>query len=500
MCKENSNFHSSGTKQRIDQSIDILYAGGVNNPMDAIEQISYLLFLKILTEKEKGRSAISKKYTSPFSESFKNCSWDYLIPLTGNELIKGVRNAIERIHELPDMSQTGKMLFNKATLKIMNPPTLKAVMGVIDGLSNELIAESDVKGDAYEYLLKKLSASGTNGQFRTPRHIIDFIVKLVDPKAGDTICDPACGTGGFLISALSHILESNTSDDSRQMEIPAFGDLLNPKEWDFLDEKAFTGLDNDQNMVKIAALNLYLHKLPKAKIAYHNTVTTPFGGEYAKQKFSVILANPPFAGKVQQDSIQEDLCSGFKTRATELLFLKWIVDHLEDGGRAGVIVPNGVLFGSTKTHISLRQTLLEKCDLQGVISLPSGVFKPYSGVATSVLVFEKGKPTQNVQFYEMTADGYSLDDKRNVVSENDIPSILETWKSAKETSERHFSVPVKDIANANFSLAMNLYKKNTSETNSSHTFLSPSILLEELQFLQNSIATGLNNLSNRISI
>ncbi len=499
MSKENSNFHSSGVKQRIDQSIDILYAGGVNNPMDAIEQISYLLFLKILTEKEKGRSAISRKYTSPFTESFKSCSWDYLIPLARHELIKAVRNAIERIHELPDMSQTGKMLFNKATLKIMDPPTLKAVMGVIDGLSNELIAESDVKGDAYEYLLKKLSASGTNGQFRTPRHIIDFIVKLVNPKAGETICDPACGTGGFLISALSHILESNTSDESRQMEIPVFGDLLKPKEWDFLDEKAFTGLDNDQNMVKIAALNLYLHKLPKAKIAYHNTVTTPFGGEYAKQKFSVILANPPFAGKVQEDSIQEDLCSSFKTRATELLFLKWIIDHLEDGGRAGVIVPNGVLFGSSKAHQSIRQTLLEKCDLQGVVSMPSGVFKPYSGVATSILVFEKGKPTEQVQFYEMTADGFSLDDKRSIVSENDIPNILKAWKSTKEASERHFSASVKDIENANFSLAMNLYKKGDSKE-STNTFLSPNILLGELQLLQNSIASGLTNLSKRISI
>lgn len=499
MCKENSNFHSSGTKQRIDQSIDILYAGGVNNPMDAIEQISYLLFLKILTEKEKGRSAISSKYTSPFVESFKDCSWDYLIPLAGNELVKAVRNAIERIHELPDMSQTGKMLFNKATLKIMDPPTLKAVMGVIDGLSNELISETDVKGDAYEYLLKKLSASGTNGQFRTPRHIIDFIVKLVDPKAGETICDPACGTGGFLISALTHILETNTSDESKQMEMPVFGDLLKSKQWDFLDEKAFTGLDNDSNMVKIAALNLYLHKLPKAKIAYHNTVTSPFGGEYAKQKFSVILANPPFAGKVQQDSIQEDLCSGFKTRATELLFLKWIIDHLEEGGRAGVIVPNGVLFGSTKAHTSIRQKLLEKCDLQGVIALPSGVFKPYSGVATSVLIFEKGKSTENVQFYEITADGYSLDDKRNIVSENDIPALLSAWKSGKEVSKQHFSVPVKDIANANFSLAMNLYKKSTSEAGAGNTFQSPNVLLGELQLLQSSIATGLTNLSKRIS-
>jgi type I restriction enzyme M protein len=496
----NDNFHSSGTKQKIDQAIDILYAGGVNNPMDAIEQISYLLFLKILTEKDKGRSAISKKYASPFKESFKKCSWDYLIPLSGNELVKSIRDAIEKIHELPEMSQTGKMLFSKATLKIMDSPTLKAVMGVIDSLSSELIAESDVKGDAYEYLLKKLSASGTNGQFRTPRHIIDFIVKLVDPKVGDTICDPACGTGGFLISAYNHILETNTTTEAKQINPPAYGDLLKPKQWDFLDEKAIWGLDNDTNMVKIAALNFYLHRLPKAKIAYHNTLTTSLAGGYSNQKFSVILANPPFAGKVQQESVQEDLCSGFNSRATELLFLKWIIDHLENGGRAGVIVPNGMLFGSTKAHQSIRQTLLEKCDLSGVINLPSGVFKPYSGVATSILIFEKGKSTKNVCFYEMKADGYSLDDKRSIVTENDIPDILKAWKSNKATSEWHFSVPVKDIANANFSLAMNLYKKSASKTNTGNTFQPPNVLLEELHLLQSSIASGLTSLSKRISI
>ncbi|MDN3508661.1 MAG: N-6 DNA methylase [Candidatus Neptunochlamydia sp.] len=212
-------------------------------------------------------------------------------------------------------------------------------------------------------------------------------------------------------------------------------------------------------MVKIAALNLYLHRLPKAKVAYHNTLTTSLAGGYSKQKFSVILANPPFAGKIQQESVQEDLCTGFNSRSTEFLFLKWIIDHLEDGGRAGVIVPNGVLFDSTKAHQSIRQTLLEKCDLQGVISMPSGVFKPYSGVATSVLVFTKGKPTEQVRFYEMNADRYSLDDKRSVVSENDIPIILKNWESKKATSEKYFSVPIKEIINSNFSLAMNLYKK-----------------------------------------
>ncbi len=348
MKKELSNFHSSGAKQTIDRVIDILYAGGVNNPMDAIEQISYLLFLKILNESKE-----SKKY-----------SWKRLISLEGENLIDEMQMIIKNIHTLSDLSQIGKTLFYQSTLKILDPQTLKAVIMEIDSLSDHIVSKSDITGDVYEYLLNRISASGKNGQFRTQKHIIDMVVKLVDPKAGSAICDPACGTGGFLLAAKNHIVAS----DEKNEIVP----------W---------GFDNDTNLVKIASLNLYLNKIPKANIYYHNTVTTPFSGGYGRQKFSCILANPPFAGKVQKESIQKELCSEFSSRSTELLFLKWIIDHLEDGGRAGVIVPNGVLFGSTKAHKSIRKTLLEKCSLDGVISMPSGVFKPYSGVLTSILVF-----------------------------------------------------------------------------------------------------------------
>jgi type I restriction enzyme M protein len=263
----------------------------------------------------------------------------------------------------------------------------------------------------YEYLLSKLSASGTNGQFRTPRHIIDLMVSLVDPQPGQRICDPACGTAGFLISAFTHILRQHTklADLKRGL---ADGGLLKPAQWKFLEEHAFTGFDNDANMVKIAILNLYLHQLEKARVSMLNPLTTGFGGAYPGQRFDIILANPPFAGKVQDESILSDLNYKLNTRATELLFLKWFIDHLAPGGRAGVIVPNGVLFGSTNAATSLRELLLTECDLQAVISLPSGVFKPYSGVGTAALIFQKAKPTQSVWFYDLTADGYSLDDKR----------------------------------------------------------------------------------------
>jgi type I restriction enzyme M protein len=289
----------------------------------------------------------------------------------------------------------------------------------------------DFKGDMYEYLLSKLSASGTNGQFRTPRHIIDLITGLVDPQPGQRVCDPACGTAGFLISAFTHILRQHTkSADLKRGHVD--GALLKPAQWKFLEEQAFTGFDNDANMVKIAILNLYLHQLERARISMMNPLTTGFGGAYPGKMFDCVLANPPFSGKVQDESILADLNYKLNTRATELLFLKWFIDHLTPGGRAGVIVPNGVLFSSTNAAQNVRQMLLSDCDLQSVITMPAGVFRPYAGVATAILIFQKGTPTKSVWFYEMTADGFSLSDTRAPVDENDIPDILQKWPKREE--------------------------------------------------------------------
>jgi type I restriction enzyme M protein len=320
----------------------------------------------------------------------------------------------------------------------------------------------DMKGDMYEYLLSRLAASGTNGQFRTPRHIIDMIVSLVDPKPGQRICDPACGTAGFLISAFTHILRSATKPADQKRGL-LDGALLKPAQWKFLEEQAFTGYDNDANMVKIGILNLYLHQLEKAQISHFNPLTNGFGGSYPGKLFDVILANPPFAGKVQDESILSDLNYKLNTRATELLFLKWFVDHLAPGGRAGVIVPNGVLFGATNAATWLRETLLTECDLQAVISLPSGVFRPYAGVSTAALVFEKGKKTESVWFYDITADGFSLDDKRTPIDQNDIPDVLAKWPSRKE-GPNSYGVPIENIRENNWSLAAGRYKPVTTES------------------------------------
>lgn len=490
----NGNFFSSGIRQKVDQLMDILWAGGVNNPMDSIEQLSYLIFLRLLSERDEEAALIEKGYPRIFSGTWARYAWGNFVTLTGNELFDTLRGAIEKLHELPGLSATGRLLFRNATLKIYDRPTLRAVVQLIAGMELAPHDSYDIKGDMYEYLLSKLSQSGTNGQFRTPRHIIDLIVALVHPRPGLRICDPACGTAGFLIAAYRHILRTHTKPADLARGI-VDGSLLKARQWEFLEQHAFTGFDNDANMVKIAILNLYLHQLERARIEHFNPLTTGFGGAYPGQRFDVILANPPFAGKVQDESILTDLNYKLNTRATELLFLKWFIDHLADGGRAGVIVPNGVLFGSTNAATSLRELLLTECDLQAVISLPSGVFRPYAGVATAALIFEKGRKTENVWFYDLTADGFSLDDKRTPITANDIPDVLAKWPS-REEGPNSYRVPIEKIKENNWSLAAGRYKPVTTEA-VSHD--APGEILAEVLEIENRVIERGNALLEKIT-
>jgi len=483
-----ANFFSSGLRQKVDQLMNILWAGGVNNPMDSIEQISYLLFLRLLSEKDDTLASLDKKYVRIFSDRWARFAWGNFVTLTGDSLFNAARDAIESLHELPGLSDTGKLLFSRATLKIYDRPTLRAVIQGIHSLDLAAHEGHDLKGDMYEYLLGQLSLSGTNGQFRTPRHIIDLIVQLVNPQPGHRVCDPACGTAGFLIAAFMHILRQHTRPADLKRGL-VDGTLLKAGQWKFLEEQAFTGFDNDANMVKIAILNLYLHQLEKARISLMNPLTTGFGGAYPGRRFDIILANPPFAGKVQDESILSDLNYKLNTRATELLFLKWFIDHLAPGGRAGVIVPNGVLFGSTKAATSLRELILTECDLQAVVSLPSGVFKPYSGVGTAALIFARpsvpsAQPvTQSVWFYDLTADGFSLDDKRTPVEANDIPEMLAKWPN-REEGPNSYRVTIKKIQENDWSLAAGRYKPVS--TDAVHHDAPDEILLEVLR-LENQI-------------
>jgi len=476
-----ANFFSSGLRGKVDELMDILYGGGVNNPMDSIEQISYLLFLRLLSEKDEMLSSLDKKYVRVFSGTWSKYAWGNFVTLTGDSLFDAVRSAIESFHELPGLSATGKLLFSRATLKIYDRPTLRAVVQGIHAMDLTPHEGRDLKGDMYEYLLSKLSMSGTNGQFRTARHIIDMIVAMVDPKPGERICDPACGTAGFLIGAFNHILRKYTRPADLAKGI-VDGSALSSAQWRHIEEQAFTGYDNDANMVKIAILNLYLHRLEKARIEFHNPLTTGKGGSYPGLTFDVILANPPFAGAIQKESILADI--NLPTRDTELLFVKWFIDHLTKGGRAGVIVPAGVLFGSNKAAKKVRDLLLTECALHAVVVMPSGVFKPYSGVSTAALIFEKGKKSESVWFYDITADGYSLDDKRTPIEANDIPDLITKWPG-REDGPNSFRVPIQKIIENDGSLAAGRYKIIAAETVNHDT---PKEILVEVLALEEQIA------------
>lgn len=489
-----SNFHSSGLRQKVDQLMNILWAGGVNNPMDSIEQLSYLIFLRLLTERDEIMATLDKKYARIFSGQWAKFAWGNFVTLTGDQLFNAARDAIEKLHELPGLSDTGKLLFQRATLKVYDRPTLRAVIQEINEMDLAPHNDVDLKGDMYEYLLSKLSQSGTNGQFRTPRHVIDLIVALVNPEPRHRICDPACGTAGFLISAYNHILHQHTkpADLARGL---LDGSQLKPAQWKFLEEHAFTGYDNDANMVKIAILNLYLHQLEKAQISLLNPLTTGFGGAYPGKQFDCILANPPFSGKVQDESILADLNYKLNTRATELLFLKWFIDHLTPTGRAGVIVPNGVLFGATSAAKQIRKMLLDECDLQAVVTMPSGVFKPYAGVATAILVFQKGGPTKSVWFYEMTADGYSLSDTRTPVEENDIPDILQKWPG-REEGIHSFRVSRKELAEYEDQLTPGRYREQHAAP-VKHD--SPDQIIDDILQIEETITGKLGQLRKQLS-
>ncbi|MBU0560588.1 MAG: SAM-dependent methyltransferase, partial [Bacteroidetes bacterium] len=359
--------------------------------------------------------------------------------------------------------------------------------------------------DMYEYLLMQLSTSGKNGQFRTPRHIIRMMVKLVDPKIGERICDPACGTSGFLFNAYQHILENNTSPevlDYDEEGIPhhLIGDKIADKKlFTFLKTHALTGYDFDSTMTRIGAMNLMLHGIDNPKILYTDTLSKQFN---EKEVYDVILANPPFKGSTDASDVNGRF--KIKTKKTELLFVELIYDLLVMGGRAAVIVPDGVLFGTSNAHIDLRKILIDKCKLEGIISMPSGVFKPYAGVSTAVIVFQKGGITDEVWFYDMQADGFSLDDKRNRTDANDIPDIVKHWNVGRSEASTNIKdeanassykkailVDVNDIKENKYDLSISRYKKIEYEE---VEYEKPETIMEKVLSLEKDIARDISDI------
>jgi len=446
-------------KSKIRKLWDKLWSGGISNPLQAIEQISYLIFMKKLEDRdvleEQNATLRGIKFKSVF-EGHEDCKWSVWSEYSSDKILPHVRDVV-----FPFMRSLGQE--DSAYSKYMKDssfslPTASLLIEVVNIINDLHIKEQnqDTQGDIYEYLLSELQSAGKNGQFRTPRHIIQMMVDLSKPEYGDRILDPACGTAGFLVNAYEYILKSNRKNGVS---------TLTSQQKKILDEDSLDGYDIDRTMVRIAVMNLMMHGITNPKIIGEDTLSKRYN---EKGVYNLILANPPFKGSINESEKSDELT--ISTSKTELLFLELMYNSLSIGGRCAVIIPDGVLFGNSNAHKSIRKLLLEKCRLDAIISMPSGIFKPYAGVSTAVLFFTKGEPTKNVWFYDMQADGFSLDDKRNETKENDIPSILEGFENREkedneDRSKKHFFVPLEEIAKPenNWNLSINHYKKEIHE-------------------------------------
>ena len=474
-------------KSLISQLWNNFWSGGIANPLTAIEQISYLLFMRRLDEVdsklkkdaewtgEKYKSVFVGKFTSPLSKEEIDkgtLRWSHFKQLEGGEMLTHVQTSVfPFIKKINGENSVFAKYMADAVFIIPKPSLLVEAVIIIDALYDEIESQTqagqtfhDTQGDMYEFLLSEISSSGKNGQFRTPRHIIKLMCELVASKLGETIGDPACGTGGFLLGAYQYILTTHTSKGQLTKDEDGFergfGDKLTDKRlWTALREKTFFGYDFDTTMVRIGLMNLMLHGITHPNIERVDTLSKKYNED---DQYDVILANPPFKGSIDKGDINENL--SLKTTKTELLFVNRLINSLKIGGRAAVIVPDGVLFGSSTAHKSLRKMLIDDCELQGVVSMPSGVFKPYAGVSTAILVFVKGGTTERVWFYDMQSDGYSLDDKRDRIENNDLPDIVKEWKVRSKNPNddrkaKHFFVPVQEIIDNKYDLSINRYKE-----------------------------------------
>jgi type I restriction enzyme M protein len=418
-----------------------LWSGGLTNPLDAIEQLSFLLFLKRLDEREQDAERAAKlrgkKFTPIFPQA--NLRWSHWTQLPAVEALKHVREAVfPFIKTLGGAGGSFAAQMENAEFKINKPSLLIEACKAIEAM--QISAQNqDVQGDLYEYLLSKLNTAGQNGQFRTPRHIIRMMVNMCDPRPGERICDPAAGTCGFLVNAWQHLLETHTDQRDITYDEEGYprgltGSKLTKEEYEFSQTKALTGFDSDSGMtmLRIGSMNLMLHGIAAPNFRYTDTLSKAFAEERA---YDVVLANPPFKGAIDAADVNPTL--PVKCKKTEILFLHLFLRLLENGGRAAVIVPDGVLFGSSNAHVDVRKKLIEENRLDGVVSIPSGVFRPYAGVSTAVLLFTKGGTTEKIWFYDMEHDGYSLDDKRHKVPENDISDLLDCWNHRRDAKFRH---------------------------------------------------------------
>lgn len=442
-------------KNKIDRIWETFWTGGITNPLDVIEQFTYLLFIKQLddveTTKENEANFLGVKYNPMFPGDCQKYRWSKFKNLGSADemydvVMNGVFPFIKNLHQDGDSAYSRYM--GDAIFKI---PTAAMLTKIVDGIDQLELGKEDTKGDLYEYLLSKVATAGTNGQFRTPRHIIEMMVKLTKPQPDDIIIDPAMGSAGFLIAAQTYLRENHA-------------DLfLDEKKREHFNNEMFYGNDMDRTMLRIGAMNMLLHGVDNPNISYRDSLSEQ---NTDVEKYTLVLANPPFKGSLDYEAVSADLLKVTKTKKTELLFLALFLRILKKGGRAAVIVPDGVLFGSSNAHKQIRKEIIEKNKLDAVISMPSGVFKPYAGVSTAILVFTKtgNGGTENVWFYDMTADGYSLDDKRQEIADNDIPDIIERFNNLdkevdRKRTDKSFMVPKQDVVDNDYDLSINKYKE-----------------------------------------
>lgn len=478
-------------RSKVDKIWETFWTGGITNPLEVIEQFTYLLFIKGLDDKEivKENDALllGIDFDRTFPEDKQNLRWSKFKNFEAETMYDVVANEvfpfIKSLHTNKDSAYAKYM--GDAIFKI---PTPLMLTKIVDGIDNiDMDENKDTKGDLYEYLLSKVATAGTNGQFRTPRHIIDMIVKLMKPTPQDVIVDPAAGSAGFLVSSQAYLRENHADLFLVQGLKEHFNNNM------------FYGFDMDRTMLRIGAMNMMLHGVDNPNIEYKDSLSEV---NTDKDKFSLVLANPPFKGSLDYEQVSADLLKVTKTKKTELLFLALFLRILKMGGRCASIVPDGVLFGSTGGHKSIRKEIVENHKLEAIISMPSGVFKPYAGVSTAIMIFTKTGTggTDKVWFYDMKADGYSLDDKRNPVEDNDINDIVERFSNLdkevdRKRTEQSFFVPVEEIRDNGYDLSINKYKEIEYEE---VKYDSPQEIMLRIRELEMDITAGIEELAEMI--
>lgn len=491
-------------KNKVDSIWDTIWTGGITSPITVLEQITYLMFMKLLDDNqlkaEAGANALGiqlKKKVfgdgicviseNPHVETeYRNLRWNVFHNFEPGAMFTNVQNYVfPFIKQIGDGKDTAFSRYMKDTVFLI--PTPKVLAKVVDGIDAMDMNNKDIMGDVYEYLLGKIAAAGENGQFRTPRHIIRMMVELMKPTLEDHILDPAMGSAGFLLESSNYVTKHYSKE------------LMRAENANKFKTEMFSGFDTDQSMLRIGAMNMMLHGVEDPNIKYQDSLS---GDNNERNCYSLIMANPPFTGSVFQEEISKDLLALCKTRKTELLFLALFTKMLEVGGRCACIVPDGVLFGSSAAHKAIRKELVDNQKLTAVISMPSGVFKPYAGVSTAILIFTKTNAggTDKVWFYDMTADGYSLDDKRSPIADNDIPDIIAryenfTGEEARERTDKSFFVPKEEIIGNDYDLSINKYKKTEYVA---VEYPSSQEVMADLRMLEKQISEAMDELEKML--